>query len=59
MFVAIEFSYEYNYNNDSLESSVSNVYGPFKTLEEAEEFRKTHKNKEDVDCFLLISPEDA
>lgn len=58
MFVCIEFSYEYNYIGDSHETSVSNVYGPFPSLEAAEEFRSKHKYPQDCDCYLLISPDE-
>lgn len=58
MFVCIQFSYEYDYIRDSHEQSVDNVYGPFTTLEKAEEFRSKHTYPEDCDCFLLISPEE-
>ena len=58
MFVCIQFSYEYDYVRDSYEQSVSDVYGPFPTLEVAEEFRSKHKYPEDCDCYLLISPDE-
>lgn len=59
MFVCIEFSYEYDYLRDSNDRRVDNVYGPFPSLEAAEEFRSKHKYLEDCDCYLLQSPEEA
>jgi hypothetical protein len=56
MFVCIQFSYEYDYVRDYNDPSVDNIYGPFPTLEAAEEFRSKHKYPEDCDCFLLQSP---
>ena len=59
MFVCIEHGFERCPWTDELDEVVRNVYGPFPTLEAAEEFRSKHKYPEDCDCFLLQSPKEA
>ena len=58
MFVYIEFRKDYDAWDDVSREYVDNVYGPFPTLEAAEEFRSKHKNKADCDCYLLQSPDE-
>ena len=58
MFVCIEHGFELCPWTDELDEVVRNVYGPFPTLEAAEEFRSKHKNKADCDCYLLQSPDE-
>ena len=58
MFVCIQFSYDYDAWNHVSRKYVDNVYGPFPSLEAAEEFRSKHKYPEDCDCFLLQSTDE-
>ena len=51
MFVCIEF-----WRGDDI---VNTVYGPFSTLEEAEEFRQKQPDRGNFDSYLLISPTEA
>ena len=50
MFVCIEFWPD---------NSVNTVYGPFSTLEEAEEFRKKQKSPVLFEPYLFVSPTEA
>ena len=59
MFVVIEQKLVPNFWYKTEDPVTDNVFGLFRSLEEAESFRLTRERPELCDCFLLQGPEDA
>jgi hypothetical protein len=55
MYVVVET--DLDYGSDC--PYVNNVYGPFRTLEDAERFRSTHPNKVWIDSYILLDPKES